>query len=241
MLQRVKTAILLVLVYSAVTYLGMLVMMVPSVSGLSLGALFALTFGLLFGRLGAFSAGLGAVIGYSFGGLHTMLLPIHFLAVFLSAYVPFRIWQGMRSENEPVLLVYDQRTRMMALVLSLASAAPLGLTLAFAGELFQIAPFEETYFPIMLPALGLSILGGQTVLSWSGRYFCRGDGTKWWEAVRDDKWTSHLLSVALLRISLTALAVGAGFCLIFPPQLGEPVVLYVSGGLAAVLLILSGM
>lgn len=210
MLQRVKTAVLLVLVYSAVTYLGMRVMMVPSVSGLCLGALFALTFGLLF-------------------------------AVFLSSYVPFRIWQGMRSENEPVLLVYDQRTRMMALVLSLASSAPLGLTLAFAGDLFQIIPFELTYFPIMLPALGLSILGGQTVLSWSGRYFCRGGGIKWWEAVRDDKWTSHLLSVALLRISLTALAVGAGFCLIFPPQLGEPVVLYVSGGLAAVLLILSGM
>lgn len=241
MLQRVKTAVLLVLVYSAVTYLGMRVMMVPSVSGLCLGALFALTFGLLFGRLGAFSAGIGAVIGCSFGGLHTMLLPIHFLAVFLSSYVPFRIWQGMRSENEPVLLVYDQRTRMMALVLSLASSAPLGLTLAFAGDLFQIIPFELTYFPIMLPALGLSILGGQTVLSWSGRYFCRGGGIKWWEAVRDDKWTSHLLSVALLRISLTALAVGAGFCLIFPPQLGESVVLYVSGGLAAVLLILSGM
>lgn len=241
MLQRVKTAVLLVLVYSAVTYLGMRVMMVPSVSGLCLGALFALTFGLLFGRLGAFSAGIGAVIGCSFGGLHTMLLPIHFLAVFLSSYVPFRIWQGMRSENEPVLLVYDQRTRMMALVLSLASSAPLGLTLAFAGDLFQIIPFELTYFPIMLPALGLSILGGQTVLSWSGRYFCRGGGIKWWEAVRDDKWTSHLLSVALLRISLTALAVGEGFCLIFPPQLGEPVVLYVSGGLAAVLLILSGM
>lgn len=103
----------------------------------------------------------------------------------------------MRSENEPVLLVYDQRTRMMALVLSLASSAPLGLTLAFAGDLFQIIPFELTYFPIMLPALGLSILGGQTVLSWSGRYFCRGGGIKWWEAVRDDKWTSHLLSVAL--------------------------------------------
>ena len=51
MLQRVKTAVLLVLVYSAVTYLGMRVMMVPSVSGLCLGALFALTFGLLFGRL----------------------------------------------------------------------------------------------------------------------------------------------------------------------------------------------
>ena len=34
MLQRVKTAVLLVLVYSAVTYLGMRVMMVPSVSGL---------------------------------------------------------------------------------------------------------------------------------------------------------------------------------------------------------------
>lgn len=56
----------------------------------------------------------------------------------------------MRSENEPVLLVYDQRTRMMALVLSLASSAPLGLTLAFAGDLFQIIPFELTYFPIML-------------------------------------------------------------------------------------------
>lgn len=66
MLQRVKTAVLLVLVYSAVTYLGMRVMMVPSVSGLCLGALFALTFGLLFGRLGAFSAGIGAVIGCSF-------------------------------------------------------------------------------------------------------------------------------------------------------------------------------
>ena len=86
MLQRVKTAVLLVLVYSAVTYLGMRVMMVPSVSGLCLGALFALTFGLLFGRLGAFSAGIGAVIGCSFGGLHTMLLPIHFLATFLSAF-----------------------------------------------------------------------------------------------------------------------------------------------------------
>ena len=90
MLQRVKTAVLLVLVYSAVTYLGMRVMMVPSVSGLCLGALFALTFGLLFGRLGAFSAGIGAVIGCSFGGLHTMLLH-SLLAVFLSSYVPFRI------------------------------------------------------------------------------------------------------------------------------------------------------
>lgn len=78
-----KTAVLLVLVYSAVTYLGMRVMMVPSVSGLCLGALFALTFGLLFGRLGAFSAGIGAVIGCSFGGLHTMLLPIHFWPSFV--------------------------------------------------------------------------------------------------------------------------------------------------------------
>ncbi len=54
MLQRVKTAVLLVLVYSAVTYLGMRVMMVPSVSGLCLGALFALTFGLLLAVWGLF-------------------------------------------------------------------------------------------------------------------------------------------------------------------------------------------
>ena len=127
----------------------------------------------------------------------------------------------MRSENEPVLLVYDQRTRMMALVLSLASSAPWGSHLPLLVIFFQIIPFELTYFPIMLLHWAYPFWAGRPSLSWSGRYFCRGGGIKWWEAVRDDKWTSHLLSVALLRISLTALAVGAGFCLIFPPQLGN--------------------
>jgi energy-coupling factor transport system substrate-specific component len=241
MVNRLKVGCLLIVVYTLAVLAGNLVMILPGISGLHLTALFSLTYGLLFGRLGALAAGVGVMLGQVILGSMPMLMPIAFLTEFLSAYLPYRIWQGMRSEQEPVLLVYDSRTRIMALILSITAVTPVALTMAFATDLFQILPFGMAYFPVLLPTMVFSILGGQLVLPMAGRYFCRGAGEALWESVRDDKWTSHLLSVALLRIDIMALAIGAGLALIFAPVMGNRVILYVTGGLSVVLLILTGM
>jgi energy-coupling factor transport system substrate-specific component len=241
MLQRVKVSILLIAVYTVVMAAGDLFFLLPGISGLHLTALFSLSYGMIFGRLGAFAAGTGALLGRLLTGGVQALFPFVFLTEFLAAYLPFRIWQGMRSEQEPVLLVYDSRTRIMALILSITSATPVALSMAFATDLFHILPFGVAYFPILLPTLTFSIVGGQTVFSYLGQFFFRGKGQPLWESVRDDKWTAELLSVALLRINLIALAVGAGLCLIFPPNIGNPTVVYTTGGLSLVLLLLTGI
>ncbi|MCH3951386.1 MAG: hypothetical protein LKE33_10695 [Acidaminococcus sp.] len=241
MKERIKMGCMLIFVYSLVTMAGRAFTLIPGVPDLHLNALLSLTYGMVFGRLGAFSAGLGALLGSMAVMAQPILFPFEFLTAFLSAYVPFRVWQGMRSEREPVLLVCDGRTRTMAFILSIISAVPVGLWMGLGSEMLRIVPFTKAFLPIMIPTLIFSIIGAQTVFMYAGRYFFRENGKAVWEQIRDDKWTSHLLAVAILRISLTALAVAFGFCWLFQSNFGEPVIEYTIGALSVVILVMTGM
>ena len=241
MKERIKVGCMLIFLYALLTMAGRAFVPVPGVPDLHLSALLSLTYGMLFGRFGAFMAGLGALLGAMAVLAQPVLFPFEFLTAFLSAYLPFRVWQGMRSEREPVLLVYDGRTRTMALVLSILSAVPVGLWMAFGAEMLKIVPFTRAFLPVTVPTLLFSIIGGQTVFSYAGRYFFLEGGKALWEPLKDDRWTSHLLAVAILRITLTALAVAAGFCWLFQSDFGQPVIQYTIGALSVVILIMTGM
>ena len=98
--ERVKTGIVLFLLYGLLFALSQLVQVVPGLSGLRLQAMLSVPYGLIFGRTGAIAAALGAAAAMAVTGGNPNFIPIEFLGALLSAYLPFRIWQGMRSPQE---------------------------------------------------------------------------------------------------------------------------------------------
>ncbi len=105
MQDRLKTGGVLVLLYTILFAIAESVQIVPGLSGLRLAGMLSVPYGLIFGRLGAISAALGAALGMVVTGGNSNFIPIEFLGALLSAYLPFRVWQGMRSPREPYLCV----------------------------------------------------------------------------------------------------------------------------------------
>ena len=95
--ERVKTGAVLFFLYAVLFAVSQFYQVVPGLSGLRLQAMLSVPYGLIFGRTGAVSAALGAAAGMALTGGNSNFIPIEFLGALLSAYPPFRVWQGMRS------------------------------------------------------------------------------------------------------------------------------------------------
>ena len=238
--ERVKTGIVLFLLYALLFALSQLVQVVPGLSGLRLQAMLSVPYGLIFGRTGAIAAALG---GGSHGGdrRNPNFIPIEFLGALLSAYLPFRIWQGMRSPQEPYLCVEDQRTATMYFILSLIGAIPMAVFPAVGGDLYQVVPFPASYPRIFLASLVCTVVGGFLVYSQAAPRMFRGAGEALWNRIRDTKGTTRSMAVAMLRITLTGGFLGLGLAFIFPNEFELLVVEYVMGIFAALLFILTAV
>ena len=153
MQKRLKTGCCLVLLYAVFTLISSAVRVVPQVSGLRLEAMLSLPYGLIFGRLGAISAAFGSALALFLVGANLNQIPLEFLAALISAYLPFRVWQGMKSPQEPRLALYDQRTVTMFVILGLLAVAPMAVYPAVGAEIYQVVPFSASFFKILLPTL----------------------------------------------------------------------------------------
>ncbi len=239
--ERVKTGIVLFLLYGLLFALSQLYQVVPGLSGLRLQAMLSVPYGLIFGRTGAIAAALGAAAAMAVTGGNPNFIPIEFLGALLSAYLPFRIWQGMRSPQEPYLCVEDQRTATMYFILSLIGAIPMAVFPAVGGDLYQVVPFPASYPRIFLASLVCTVVGGFLVYSQAAPRMFRGAGEALWNRIRDTKGTTRSMAVAMLRITLTGGFLGLGLAFIFPNEFELLVVEYVMGIFAALLFILTAV
>lgn len=239
--ERVKTGIVLFLLYGLLFALSQLVQVVPGLSGLRLQAMLSVPYGLIFGRTGAIAAALGAAAAMAVTGGNPNFIPIEFLGALLSAYLPFRIWQGMRRPQEPYLCVEDQRTGTMYFILSLIGAIPMAVFPAVGGDLYQVVPFPASYPRIFLASLVCTVVGGFLVYSQAAPRMFRGAGEALWNRIRDTKGTTRSMAVAMLRITLTGGFLGLGLAFIFPNEFELLVVEYVMGIFAVLLFILTAV
>lgn len=241
MSDRLKTGLVLFLLYALLFVLSQCYQVVPGLSGLRLQAMLSVPYGLIFGRTGAIAAALGAAAGMAVTGGDANSIPIEFLGALLSAYLPFRIWQGMRSPQEPYLCVEDQRTATMYFILSVIGAVPMAVFPAVGGDLYRVVPFPASYPRIFLASLVCTVVGGLLVYSQAAPRMFRGAGEALWNRIRDTKGTTRSMAVAMLRITLTGGFLGLGLALIFPNEFELLIVEYVMGIFAALLFILTAV
>lgn len=241
MRDRLKTGIVLILLYTIVFAISETVQIIPGLSGLRLAGMLSVPYGLIFGRLGAISAALGAALGMVVTGGNPNFIPIELLGALLAAYIPFRVWQGMRSPQEPYLCVEDERTFMMYFVLSLLGTVPMAVFPAVGGDLYKIIPFPASYPKMFLASLMCTVIGGFIVYYFAAPRMFRGAGEALWNRIRDPKGTTRNLAVAMIRITLTGGFLGLGLAFIFPNEFELLIVEYVMGIFAAILFILTAV
>lgn len=239
MKERQKTGLALILIYALVFLVSHIYMIVPEVSGLRLSAALSVSYGLIFGRLGSVCAGLGSVLAMLIWGADPHVIPLECLGSLLAAYLPFRIWQGMRSPQEPFLCVVDERTGIMFFILCIISAIPMALYPALGAELYKIEPFPASYWKIFLCSLFWTLAGGGLLYHRLAPYFYRGGGEALWTKLQDKKTTTRNMAVAMLRISLTGGFIAMGLSLIFPNEFSLTIVEYAAGIFAIMLMTLT--
>ncbi len=239
--ERIKTGMGLTLLYAIVFCLSRFHEVVPQLSGFRLTGILTMPYGLLFGRTGALSAAFGSALGMFVLQGNPKLIPVECLAALLSCYLPFRIWQGMKSSREPHLYVEDVRTGTMFLILGLVGAIPLAVLPAVGGDLYHVVPFSASYLPMLLGALVCTILGGLLLYNKTAIFMLEGRGEALYDKIQDTKTTTRRMAVAMLQITLMGGMVGSGLALLFPHEFDLTVVEYVMGVYSIILVIMTAI
>lgn len=138
------------------------IIIIPGASELRPAAVFPVIFGLLFGPAGAWGAGFGSIIGdmFSFIGPGT---PFGFIANFLMAYIPYKIWDKLglvKSTDEDPLYLNSVRKLANFFIVGILGALACALTLGFSGELLVSIPFAAMASVVALNnSIAIAILG----------------------------------------------------------------------------------
>ena len=237
--ERVKTGVVLFLLYTVLFAVSQLYQVVPGLSGCGSRPCCPY-YGLIFGRLGAIAAALGAAAGMALTGGSSNFIPIEFLGALLSAYLPSGSGRGCAApgtlsvrgrpaDGHHVLCPECDRGRTHGGVPgSGRRPVPGG---AFPGFLSPDFPG----FP------GVHRAGGFLVYSQAAPRMFRGAGEALWNRIRDNKGTTRSMAVAMLRIALTGGFLGLGLAFIFPNEFELIIVEYVMGIFAALLFILTAV
>lgn len=237
-MMKLEFGALLTVTYAILKLISNQYFFVPEVVGIRIMNILPVAFGLLFGKVGAFSCALGSLFGDVGSGYLTTLSLGGFLGTYGAAYLPYRIWQGMRSEREENIILGTRRTEIMFCVLALTSAVPQSIVLPLFADRFGIAPYTTAFGPLAIQNILFSIIGGFLVYKAIAPRFLSGANHDLWLMVRDHKGATKRLSSALLRLALTALFIGGAFSAIMEPAMGQEVIMYVMGVLSVAILVL---
>lgn len=140
---------------------------IPGASELRPAAVFPVIFGLLFGPAGAWGAGIGSIIGdmFSFIGPGT---PFGFIANFLMAYIPYKIWNSkgnIKSTDDDSLYLNSARKIINFCMAGILGAFACALTLGFSGELLAAVPFAAMASVVALNnSVAICVLGPPLML-----------------------------------------------------------------------------
>jgi len=234
---RLEIGALLTIIYAFLELISNQYMFIPGVVGLRLMNALPIGYGLLFGRVGACACALGTIFGQA-SQLDAMTIGSS-LGAFGAAYVPFRIWQGLRSDREPEIILADVRTGIMFAVLAVCAAVPPAVFIAIFADKLALAPFVQTYGIVLLQAVLASVvLGGLLYKVFSPRFLI-GINHDLWLLIKDEKTATRRLSIALLRITITAMCVGMLFVAVMSAEFNQDVIIYTMAILGVAILTLA--
>ncbi len=235
---KLEIGALLTVIYALLSLLSQQFQLLPGVVGLGAMYMLPIVYGLLFGRTGAFACALGGVFADVASGAFSPLSLGGFLGAYTAALLPYRIWQGMRSEREENFILGTPRTNIMFLVLAFTAAVPPALVLPLFADRFGLAPYTLAFSRTALTSVAFSLLGGFILYKYFSPRFLEGKNHDLWLQIKDVKTSTRPLSVALLRLTFTAMFLGLGFWAMMEPTMGQEVIMYPMGGLALVILLL---
>lgn len=236
---KLEIGALLTVIYAVLAVISNQFMFVPGVVGLRLMNILPIGAGLLFGRVGAFACALGSLFGDVGSGMLSPLSLGGFLGAYGAAYVPYRIWQGMRSEREENIILGATRTNTMFLVLALIAAIPPSIVTPLFADRFAVAAYTTAFIPLAIQNVLMSMVFGTILYKYMAPRFLVGVNHELWLLVKDNKTSTKPLSVALLRLSMTALFIAIGFTAILEPTMGQEIIMYTMGILSVVILVLA--
>ncbi|MCH3915657.1 MAG: hypothetical protein LKJ99_01685 [Acidaminococcaceae bacterium] len=236
---KIKIGALLTVIYAVLAGISSQLVIIPGVTGYRLMDALPIVYGLLFGSTGAFACGVGVLFADAFANNLSYVSFVAFLGAYGAAYIPFRVWQGMKSEREPVIILESTRTLTMFIVLAVLAAIPQAMVIPLLTDRMGIAPYTSVYYVILLNSLFFSVVGGTLLYKFFSLRFLEGTSHQLWLMVRDTKTTTKILATSLLRITLTGAFVGVAFTVLLPQEFGQNIIIYVMGIISLVLLILT--
>ncbi len=226
-------------IYAVLAGISSQLVLIPGVTGYRLMDALPIVYGLLFGSIGAFACGVGVLFADAFANNLSYVSFVAFLGAYGAAYIPFRVWQGMKSEREPVIILESARTLIMFIVLAILAAIPQAVVIPLLTDRMGIAPYTSVFPVILLNSLFFSVVGGTLLYKIFSLRFLEGTSHELWLLVRDEKTTTRILAVSLLRITLTGAFVGVAFAVLLPPEFDQNVIMYVMGAFSLVLLVMT--
>lgn len=235
---KLKMGALLTVIYAVLAGISTQLVIIPGVTGYRIMDALPIVYGLLFGNIGAFACGIGVLFADAFANNLSFVSFGAFLGAYGAAYIPFRVWQGMKSDREPVIILESTRTLIMFVLLAILAAVPQAMVIPLLTDRLAIAPYTKVFPVILINSLVFSVVGGTLIYKFFSLRFLEGTSHELWLLVRDTKTATRRLSTALLRLTLTGAFIGLGFTVLLPPEFNQDIIMYVMGILSLVLLIL---
>ena len=236
---KLEIGALLAIIYALLEIVSAQYMFIPGVVGLRLMNALPVGYGLLFGRLGACACAIGTLLGQaSTGNLNALTIGAS-LGAFGAAYVPFRIWLGLRSDREPEIFLGETRTYIMFIILAVSAAVPPAVFVSVFADKLSMAPFVQVYGLVLGQGLLASVVLGTLLYKFLAPRFLVGCNHDLWLVVKDEKTATRRLSVALLRITVTAMCIGMLFVAVMSAEFNQDIIIYTMGIFGVVVLTLA--
>lgn len=128
------------------------IVLIPEVSEVRICNALACSYGIWFGPAGAWGCALGNLIG-DLGGSFTILTPFGFIANFLSAWVPYRMWNAFSAGLD------TKKWALKYLACGVGSAASCCAVLGLSFDYFGSMPAVNSFVMTFCNNLSANILG----------------------------------------------------------------------------------
>ncbi len=227
--EKLTVSALLTAIFAVTAFAFKGFVIIPGITEIRPVNAFPICFGLLFGNVGALACGLGNFIGDLVGGTLTPASVGGFIGNYAMAYIPFKIWQGIKADDEEALLLKKRKHYIKFFFLCLLFSTTAAGIIPLFTDVIQMAPYTILFGIILANDLIAQLLLGTIIYKFLAPLMVEGILRKTWLHVRDEYVVSIGQSRFLTIVTLLCLAVGVLFFFTTPKGYGNSLVLYTMG------------
>ena len=236
---KITITAFLAALFAVVAFMFKGFVIIPGITELRPVNAFPITYGLLFGQMGAVASCLGNIIGDVLGGTLTPGSVGGAIGNYGMAYVPYKVYCGLRP-GQSALLLKDTKDYLLYAFLSLLAAATAAIIIPVFTDAMQLAPYTLLFMIILVNNFVATMIIGTLLQKYLAPKICQGSLNKYCVKL-GDKGTQTTSTEAKLLAAVTtiALLVGLVFCMLYPPPaFANSLVLWTMGAFSALIVVL---